>query len=89
MGQLVNHTSFQFNGTLVETLSVGIAFSFLERFWDERIVGFLLFVSCFFVFVALLFAFLVVPMFFAFFHSHSCISPASCHHLAGGDGGLS
>jgi hypothetical protein len=30
MGQLVNHTSFQFNGTLVETLSVDIACSFLE-----------------------------------------------------------
>jgi hypothetical protein len=30
IGQLVNHTSFQFNGTLVETLSVGIACSFLK-----------------------------------------------------------
>jgi hypothetical protein len=29
MGQLVNHTSFQFNGTVVDTLSVDIAGSFL------------------------------------------------------------
>jgi hypothetical protein len=30
MGQLVYHTSFQFNGTVVETLAVDIACSFLE-----------------------------------------------------------
>jgi hypothetical protein len=30
MGQLVYHTSFQFNGTVVETLSVDIACSFLK-----------------------------------------------------------
>jgi hypothetical protein len=28
MGQLVYHTSFQFNGTVVETFSVAIVFSF-------------------------------------------------------------
>jgi hypothetical protein len=28
MGQLVYHTSFQFNGTVVETLSVDMAWSF-------------------------------------------------------------
>jgi hypothetical protein len=50
MGQLVNHTSFQFNGTVVETLSVGISYSFLkiigfaifERFSGEHAIGSLL-----------------------------------------------
>jgi hypothetical protein len=30
MGQLVNHTSFQFNGTVVDTLFVVMAWSFLK-----------------------------------------------------------
>jgi hypothetical protein len=30
MGQLVYHTSFQFNGTVVETFSVDMACSFLK-----------------------------------------------------------
>jgi hypothetical protein len=32
MGQLVNHTSFQFNGTVVETFSVVMSRTFLEIF---------------------------------------------------------
>ena len=38
MGQLVNHTSFQFNGTVVETFSVAIVFSFFEVFGFEIFV---------------------------------------------------
>jgi hypothetical protein len=37
MGQLVYHTSFQFNGTVVETFSVDMVSSFLEIF--ERSPG--------------------------------------------------
>jgi hypothetical protein len=39
MGQLVNHTSFQFNGTFVETLCVDMTRSFLEILegvWDIK-----------------------------------------------------
>jgi hypothetical protein len=61
MGQLVNHTSFQFNGTLVDTLSVGIAGSFFittgfeifERSPGKQAVGSPLWSFAFSVIVAL------------------------------------
>jgi hypothetical protein len=81
MGQLVNHTSFQFNGTVVLTLSGDIVCSFF------RMTGFeILFV---FALAVLVVVFLVVNLLLLGSLTLSVFLQPEAHHHAGGDDGFS